>query len=370
MSTLSVCLIVKNEEDCIEKCIKSLQPFADEICIYDTGSTDKTIDICRNLDGVTIVEGEWRMDFAWARNQSFNMAKSDYIMWVDADDIVDERSQKFLNEFKKEEINKYDHVYMMYRYNVTPENTDSLHFYRMRIVRRILYPIWNGRIHETVTTTAKTNPISYYIPIEDAYVCHYKHKDSRGRNLAIFRDMEDKNEIYRGRDWFYFGNELRENGFVEEAVQKYIKCTNSADSWKIDKLNSYIHLSTISLNKGKASDALKYAYLAASCTNKPRADACCIIGDIYQKMRQWEWAAMWYRAAYGNVTEKLEATFLDEDCSTWKPLLNLCVCEYNLGNVEKAEEYNNKVLEIVPNNIDAINNKKTFDLLKENKSET
>lgn len=64
MATLSVCLIVKNEEEVIERCLQSLTSFADEICVYDTGSTDTTVSICRSIEKVKVVEGEWRDDFS------------------------------------------------------------------------------------------------------------------------------------------------------------------------------------------------------------------------------------------------------------------------------------------------------------------
>lgn len=362
MSTLSVCLIVKNEEDCIEKCIKSLQPFADEICIYDTGSTDNTVQICEKLKNTKVVTGEWRKDFAWARNQSFSMATSDYIMWVDADDIVDEKSQKWLKQFKKDKLSEYDIVYMMYRYNVTPENTDTLHFYRGRILKRILYPTWVGRIHETVNLSMQANPKDYYVSVEDAYVSHYKHKNQSTRNLDIFRDMDERNEIFRGRDWCYYGNELRDHKLYDEALEKYIKCVDTPGTWLIEVLNANFNISLIYKDrKSDITKALKYAYMAAACTTIPRADVCCLIGDIYQKLKNWTWAKFWYEKAYNNRCEKLEATFLDEACITWKPLLNLCVCEYNLGNKDKAKEYNDMVLEILPNNADALNNKKIFE---------
>jgi len=365
MSTISVCMIVKNEEDCIEKCVKSLQSFADEICIYDTGSTDDTVKICKKLDKVKIIKGEWRNDFAWARNQSFQMATGDYLMWVDADDIVDEKSQEFLQRFKENDLAKYDLVYMMYRYNVTPENTDTLHFYRGRIARRILYPTWNGRIHETMHITATSAYTETYVPMDIAYISHYKHKDQKTRNLDIFRDMDAKNEIYRGRDWFYYGNECRDNKLYDEAIDKYRKCVETPNTWVIEQLNSYLCMAILYQTvKHDQDNALKCAMLGATCTAIPRADICCIIGDIYKSRKNWIWAKFWYERAVDNVSEKLDATFLDPSCYTWKPRLNLCVCEYNLGNFEAAERYNDEVLQIVPDNVDAINNKKVFEKVR------
>jgi glycosyltransferase involved in cell wall biosynthesis len=92
--SVAVCMIVKNELATLETCLSSVRPHVDEVCIYDTGSTDGTLDLLERLaseDGgapIVVVWGEWRDSFAWARQQSFDMASSDWQMYLDADDEV------------------------------------------------------------------------------------------------------------------------------------------------------------------------------------------------------------------------------------------------------------------------------------------
>jgi glycosyltransferase involved in cell wall biosynthesis len=83
--TLTVAMIVKNEAANIRAAVESFRPIADEIVVYDTGSDDGTQ---AELDalGVRWIQGEWRNDFAWARNRSLEMARSAWILWMDADD--------------------------------------------------------------------------------------------------------------------------------------------------------------------------------------------------------------------------------------------------------------------------------------------
>lgn len=85
--TLTVAMIVKNEALNIKDAVDSFRAFADEIVVYDTGSTDGTQAILASL-GVRWIQGEWRGDFAWARNRSIEDAKSAWILWMDADDRV------------------------------------------------------------------------------------------------------------------------------------------------------------------------------------------------------------------------------------------------------------------------------------------
>jgi len=93
---VSVCLIVKDEEAELLDCIESVRPIADEIVIYDTGSGDGSVQLARSL-GATVIEGTWRKDFAWARNQALDAARGAWILSIDADERL-EIDPGFLDE--------------------------------------------------------------------------------------------------------------------------------------------------------------------------------------------------------------------------------------------------------------------------------
>ncbi len=88
MSTLSVVMIVKNEAHCIAECLESVRAIADEIVVGDTGSDDDTIAIARGY-GARVLNVEWRNDFAYARNCVLNEAKGDWLLTLDADEVLD-----------------------------------------------------------------------------------------------------------------------------------------------------------------------------------------------------------------------------------------------------------------------------------------
>ena len=85
--TLSVCMIVKNEERYLANCLFSLSPIADEMIVVDTGSTDKTKEIAAAF-GAQLYDFEWTNDFAVARNISLSKAKGDWILVMDADEVL------------------------------------------------------------------------------------------------------------------------------------------------------------------------------------------------------------------------------------------------------------------------------------------
>jgi len=83
MSTLTVAMIVKNEEQFIEKVIRNVQPVADEIVITDTGSTDRTIDIVKKFK-VRLFHYKWNGNESDARNFTLAQCKTDWILSIDA----------------------------------------------------------------------------------------------------------------------------------------------------------------------------------------------------------------------------------------------------------------------------------------------
>ncbi|HLO04044.1 MAG TPA: glycosyltransferase family 2 protein [Symbiobacteriaceae bacterium] len=84
---LSLCMIVKNEERYLQNCLLSVYGVVDEICIVDTGSSDQTVAIAERL-GARVEHRVWRDDFAWARNESLAMATGDWVLHLDADEVL------------------------------------------------------------------------------------------------------------------------------------------------------------------------------------------------------------------------------------------------------------------------------------------
>lgn len=88
MPRLSVVMIVKNEEACLEQCLQSVSSIADQIVVGDTGSTDTTIDIARRC-GAEVIYVPWNNDFAEARNAVNAVADGDWLLHLDADETLD-----------------------------------------------------------------------------------------------------------------------------------------------------------------------------------------------------------------------------------------------------------------------------------------
>ena len=95
---LSIGMIVKNEERCLEKCLKAVRNLVDEIYITDTGSTDKTVEIAKKF-GAHISHFEWINDFAAARNFSLEQSECEWNLILDADEYLISGKRKDIERF-------------------------------------------------------------------------------------------------------------------------------------------------------------------------------------------------------------------------------------------------------------------------------
>ena len=95
MATLSICMIVKNEEENLRKTLPAMAASADELIIVDTGSTDGTVELARSF-GAKVYSFPWINDFSAARNESLKYATQEWILWLDADEYMKEDDLKTL----------------------------------------------------------------------------------------------------------------------------------------------------------------------------------------------------------------------------------------------------------------------------------
>lgn len=113
MISISLCMIVKNEERILDRCLSCIADLVDEIIIVDTGSSDRTREIA---EGYTdkIYDFAWTDDFSAARNFAFSKATKDYIYSADADEVVDETNRERIRVLKETLLPEIEIVQMYY----------------------------------------------------------------------------------------------------------------------------------------------------------------------------------------------------------------------------------------------------------------
>ena len=113
MISVSLCMIVKNEERGLARCLDSFAPLVDEIVIVDTGSEDSTKDIAAHYTD-KIYDFSWIGDFAAARNFAFSKTSCDYIYSADADECIDEENAAKFMALKEAMDEQVEMVHMWY----------------------------------------------------------------------------------------------------------------------------------------------------------------------------------------------------------------------------------------------------------------
>ena len=123
--TLGAVMIVKNEEKNLGGILSDIRDVVDEICIVDTGSSDETIALAESF-GARIEHFPWSNDFSAARNHSLACARPDYLLWLDADDRLDENDREALRALKPLLRPEKDKAYMLNILGRTSDMPDTV----------------------------------------------------------------------------------------------------------------------------------------------------------------------------------------------------------------------------------------------------
>lgn len=358
MITLSVCLIVKNEEAVLDRCLQCIQNIADEIIIVDTGSTDRTKEIALKYTN-NIYNFNWINDFSAARNFSFSKATKDYIMWIDADDVITKQNQNSIIDLKKTLDNNVDVVMMKYDVAFDENNNPTFSYHRERIVKRDKNFKWLSEIHEVLIIDGNI----IYSPIT---ISHKKIVPNEPqRNLKIFQQMIKDGKQFDKRQMYYYGRELYHNKKYEEAIKQLELFLFDKNGWIENNIDACKDLATCYFaikddEKGIASLLRSFTF------DNPRAEICCEIGKYFISKKQYSLAIHWYKTATKQKIDYNKGGFIETDCYTFIPNIQLCLCYDLLGEHEKAKNYNERAGKFKPQNKSYLHNKNYFDNLQKN----
>ena len=354
MATLSLCMIVKNEEAVISRCLESVKAAADEIIIVDTGSTDKTKEIAHSYTPL-VFDFKWVDDFSAARNYSFSKASMNYIMWLDADDVITEDNALKLTTLKNQ-LKDESAVMMKYNTAFDEDGKPIFSYYRERLINRRNFIEWKGRVHETALYSGN----AVYSDIEINHMSVKKEYSTR--NLDIYEKQIAADEKMTPRDYFYYGRELYYHKKFSKAIKVLGEFIDSDGGWfenKIEacKILSYCHSQTGDFKK--AFDDLTRSFIY----DDPRAEICCLIGNLFMKQSLYSRAIFWFKLALDLPQNNESGGFIDLDCHGFLPCIQLCVCYDKLNDHIKAQEYNLKAGAIRPHSEAYLYNLKYFEQL-------
>ncbi|TCJ06385.1 glycosyltransferase [Cytobacillus praedii] len=227
--TISLCMIIKNEEKVLSDCLRSVKGKVNEIIVVDTGSTDSSVGIAESY-GAKVFYFDWVDDFSSARNFSLSKATSDYILVLDADEQLDQ-SFNLYEEIKSDK----DYYIMSIKNRMGKEYV--LNHNAIRLFKNDHRLKYKGRIHEhinineynTLTFETINEPQIYhigYIP----EVFSNKNKNKRNLNMLKMAVKEDPS----GYNYYNLGKQFKAIGDFDSAFNAFSK------SFSLNNQVSYI----------------------------------------------------------------------------------------------------------------------------------
>lgn len=331
---LSVCIITKNEEKNITRCLQCLKPYAFEIVVVDTGSTDRTKEIALQYTD-KVYDFAWCNDFAGARNFAIGKATKPYIMIIDSDEFLEPVDVGYLFRMIKQHSDEIGRIHIK---NITTYNGQKCE--KWEWVSRI-FPKekfhYEGRIHEQVTAIDGSDYKTYQAPVVIEHTGYdltpEERKQKAKRNFTLLiQELEHMEQEPENEQIPYILYQLGKSCYMAEEYEKaceYFSRGLSFDlnpklEYVIDMVETYGYAL---LNSGQAEAALFFENIYEEFGNS--ADFQFLMGLIYMNNACFQQA----------VKEFLKAT-RHKECRNKG--VNSYSAYYNIGVIyeclEKKEE--------------------------------
>lgn len=293
MVSISVCMIVKNEEAVLKRCLDSLKGIADEIVVVDTGSTDRTKEIAAVYTD-KIYDFTWVHDFSAARNFAFSKATMDYIYSADADEVLEEKERKKFLQLKQVLLPEIEIVEMIY---VNPEDCNMVYNFtrepRPKLFKRLREFRWIDPIHETVALS----PLVYSSDIE---ILHLPQSLHSSRDFQAMERELIKNGRLSERLFSMYAKELFISGTKEDflTARPWFQKRAEESAYGTDAHGeAACVLAKACALLGEWENLLALVLMEVALVQKPAAELLFMLGQYYEQTECQEEAIYWYRRA-------------------------------------------------------------------------
>lgn len=332
MIRISLCMIVKNEEKVLARCLDSVADLMDEIIIVDTGSTDRTKEIAYRYTE-RVYDFQWVQDFSAARNFAFSLAKMEYIYTADADEVIDEENRRRFRYLKECLLPEIELVQMKYGNQLqhgTVYNYDEE--YRPKLFKRQREFVWEGSVHEMV----RLEPVIYD---SDIVITHLPERPHGDRDLENFRNQIRKGVRINKRLHNMYARELYMVGSVTDLEQAMSFFMNSAADVGRDS-DEVTEACCIVARAARLTEEpiIFFKYASKVIAGDGCSEICCELGHFYEDAGDYEEASIWYyNAAY--ETQPI----LSIVSGGKEPIEGLIRCYEMLGLDEQVQHYRSEL---------------------------
>ena len=316
--TVSVCMITKNAESMLHRCLKSVKDLADEIIICDNGSTDSTLDIARQYGAKIIYcDPATEIGFDSARNHSIKDAKSDWILWIDSDEELLEswNIRKYLRE-------NIFNGYSIKQHHFTADGSEIKIDLPVRIFRNHKKIKFLGHVHEHpelgINEGVGTSTVISDADIaHDGYLTETVRRGRFTRNIDLMKkDRELNPERLLGkflwiRDLVHLSRyEIQQNN--GQHTQKVIDyCLEAGEYFRKDFLNSYSMYQPEALQFYSESlrmlgEGLEFQFNISAGKDIPKKE----VQDNLGRFQDSDEFFAYLKSRYSEVSEPFEGEFL------------------------------------------------------------
>lgn len=333
MITISLCMIVKNEERILARCLDSVRDLVDEIVIVDTGSTDATGQIAAEYTD-KLYDFTWNDDFSAARNFAFSKATMEYIYSADADEVLSEENRQRFRLLKETLLPEIEIVQMKYGnqlQNGTVYNFDEE--YRPKLFRRLRNFVWEEPIHEMI----RLEPVIYD---SDIVISHLPEQNHAGRDLANFRKQIMQGRCLSRRLYGMYARELFLAGETRDFLEaeSYFQAETASPDRSADEIAEGCCVAARAARlRGDPVSFFKYA--SKVIAGEGCSEICCELGHFYEESEDTEEAAVWYYNAAYETQPVLALRSSGEE-----PLRGLIRCYERLGLPEQVKIYTEELM--------------------------
>lgn len=327
MIRISLCMIVKDEEKSLARCLDSIAELVDEIIIVDTGSTDGTKEIAGKYTD-NVFDYEWKDDFGAARNFAFAHASMEYVLTMDADEVLEHRDQKNFRYLKECLLPEIEVVRMKC---VTRLPQDVKHIfdeeYRLKLFKRQREFVWEGSIHEMV----RLEPVFYD---SDVVITHLPEETHGKRNLENFRNQIRKGMHLNRRLHDTYAKELYLLGTEADLEAGMAFFMDSATDERRDREERTKACCVVARAARLMEEpVIFFKYVAKVISGQGCSEICCEMGYFYEEAGDLEEAVIWYRKAANEVKPIFSVAGGRQE-----PIRGMARCYESMGMEERAAQ--------------------------------
>ena len=363
-------IVGSNEAFELNRCLESavLPEIFDEIVIVVTTRDPEVEKVARKFTN-KVFYFEWIKDFSAARNFALFHTESEYVMWLDADDIINEISQTNMPNMKKYVLQgQCDRYLCPYYIDVNINGEFLQHGLVPRFFRNTKKLRWQKRVHEQImeTNTGWMPRTGTFIGFSVEHRPLKITKTGVLRNIEILREEYDKDPtdhhyaFYLARDCMLIGESDEALKIFDHIIKKRIGTPDHLYTAAFFIAQHYTYASDGSLKTDNLGTAETYARIAMSFSEK-YAEPYVILGDVYYHRGDLGNAeACWKRAMNKSLNgySAQEVAYYEEIPSV--KLANLYVQRNDYTSIEQALYYNKIALKHRPNDGILLNNRKTL----------